>query len=109
MSIRHVVLGGLLAVSLPFSPLALAEADGPALYREHCAKCHGDDGQATTWRGYLYFARDFSDASWQERQSDARILRRINEGPRIMPAFEQTLTLEEREALVRVVRGFRAR
>lgn len=108
MSIRHALQAVLLACALPVSMPALAEVDGLALYKEHCAKCHGADGQATTWRGYLYFARDFSDAEWQERQPDARILRRINEGPGIMPAFEQKLTLEEREALVRVVRSFKA-
>ncbi len=108
MDIRRALLTGWLACLLSYSPLVLAEVDGPALYQTHCAKCHGDNGQAATWRGYLYFARNFSDADWQERQTDARILRRINEGPRIMPAYEQTLALPEREALVRVVRGFRA-
>ena len=33
--------------------VSAAAADGPALYREHCAKCHGDTGQADNWRGYL--------------------------------------------------------
>lgn len=104
MNLRHVLLfTSLLCVAAP----ALADIDGPALYKERCAKCHGGDGQATTWRGYLFFARDFADADWQQRQTDARILRRINDGPGVMPAFENSLTLAEREALVQVVRGFR--
>lgn len=103
MNLRHALLFTSLLCA---APLALAEVDGPALYKERCAKCHGGDGQAATWRGYLFFARAFTDADWQQRQTDARILRRINDGPGIMPAFEKSLTLAEREALVQVVRSF---
>lgn len=80
--------------------------DGPALYKEHCAKCHGDAGQADSWRGYLYFARNFSSAHWQAARTDEEILEKINRGPRIMPAYRDTLSAEERNALVQVVRGF---
>lgn len=78
--------------------------DGPSLYREHCAKCHGDTGKANGWRGYLYFARDFSSVSWQAANSGADILAEIDRGPRIMPAYRDKLTLEERQALVQVIR-----
>lgn len=81
-------------------------ADGPALYKEHCAKCHGDTGQADNWRGYLYFARNFNSAKWQARMSDDDILEEINDGPRIMPAFKDSLTAEEKQALIQVIRGF---
>ncbi|HEX6592296.1 MAG TPA: cytochrome c [Moraxellaceae bacterium] len=81
-------------------------ADGPALYKEHCAKCHGATGQADNWRGYLYFARNFNSAKWQTRMSDEDILEEINEGPRIMPAFKDSLTAEEKQALIQVIRGF---
>lgn len=81
-------------------------ADGPALYKENCAKCHGDTGHADNFRGYLYFARNFTSAKWQAANSDADIMKQINRGPRIMPSFEKSLTLEERQALVQVIRGF---
>lgn len=81
-------------------------ADGEALFREHCAKCHGDTGKADSWRGYLYFARNFSNARWQAANTDADILEAIDRGPRIMPAYRDKLTLEERQALVRAVRSF---
>ncbi len=86
--------------------VAQAAEDGPALYAEHCAKCHGSDGHADTLRGYLYFARNFTSPSWQAAKSDANILKKINSGPSFMPAFERSLTLEERQSLVRVIRGF---
>jgi mono/diheme cytochrome c family protein len=94
---------GIAMASLLCSASAQA-VDGPALYREHCAKCHGDTGRADSWRGYLYFARDFSSPRWQAANSDADILAEIDRGPRIMPAYRDTLTLEERQALVREIR-----
>lgn len=96
-----------LLLSLPVSAPAAAP-DGPALYRQHCARCHGDSGHADTWRGYLYFARNFSDPGWQAKRSDEFILRRISEGPGLMPAFADKLTAAERQALLPVVRGFSA-
>ncbi len=98
------VLAGLLMGAA----VAQAEPDGQELYRHNCAKCHGEDGHATTWRGYLFFARDFTDPAWQDKHSDGVILKRINKGPGFMPAFADRLSDSEREALVRVVRGFRA-
>lgn len=83
-------------------------ADGAALYKEHCAKCHGDTGHADNWRGYLYFARNFTSLKWQAKMSDADILEEINEGPRIMPAFKETLNEEEKQALIKLIRGFAA-
>lgn len=38
--------------------------------------------------------------------SDADILQRINQGPRIMPAYEKSLSDEQKSALIRVIREF---
>ncbi|MDP2226830.1 MAG: cytochrome c [Moraxellaceae bacterium] len=81
-------------------------ADGPALYKEYCARCHGDSGRANNWRGYLYFARNFSDGDWQRARSDTQLLDSINKGPRIMPAYANQLTETEKEALIAVMRSF---
>jgi mono/diheme cytochrome c family protein len=85
---------------------AAMAADGPALYKEHCAKCHGDTGHADNWRGYLYFSRDFTSPEWQKKMSDAEILEEINDGPRIMPAFKEALSADEKQALIQVIRSF---
>ena len=97
-------LTGLL-LALAIAPAAMA-ADGPVIYKQHCAKCHGDTGQADNWRGHLYFARNFTSAKWQARMSDADILEEINEGPRIMPAFKDKLSEDDKQALVQLIRGF---
>jgi hypothetical protein len=63
-------------------------------------------GAADNWRGYMYFARSFRDKQWQNKHTDADILADINKGPRIMPSFEKTLSEEQKNALIRVIRGF---
>ena len=88
---------------------AYAAVDGPALYQENCAKCHGVSGAADSFRGYLYFARNFTNGDWQRAKSDAYILDKINSGPRIMPSYEDSLSAEEKQALIQVVRGFKAK
>lgn len=93
-----------LLASLP----AHATVDGSALYQENCAKCHGVFGAADSFRGYLYFARNFTSGDWQRAKSDAYILEKINSGPRIMPSFEDSFSVEEKQALIQVVRGFKA-
>ncbi|MFZ5722225.1 MAG: c-type cytochrome [Pseudomonadota bacterium] len=98
----------LLSGSAAFAADGVSPAQASALYKEHCAKCHGEAGRADTWRGYLFFAQEFTGEKWQAAHSDEDILTEINEGPRIMPAFESTLSLAERQALVQVIRGFAA-
>jgi mono/diheme cytochrome c family protein len=89
------------------SQMSLAAPTEPyTLYQEHCAKCHGTSGAADNWRGYMYFARSFRDKQWQNKHTDADILADINKGPRIMPSFEKTLSEEQKNALIRVIRGF---
>lgn len=95
----------LVASLMLFASLAQAEGEGETLYRQHCARCHGDDGQARTWRGYLFFAKNLSKASWQARESDEDILDAIRNGPRAMPAFADKLNESEQRTLVHYVRA----
>lgn len=100
----------------PLIPLLLAVALAPVaaqadmapekLYAKHCAKCHGDEGRANTWRGRLTFAQDFSKDSFQKNRTDDEILDKINRGPRIMPSYVEVLSRNERLSLVKLIRGF---
>ena len=96
------VIAVLLLSLLPLP--TLAAPDGPALFRTHCASCHGVDGRASTWRGYLYFAKNLTSPGWQAEESDDDILRVITRGTVVMPAFGDTLDESERRTLVKVVR-----
>src|ERR1035441_1574740 len=94
-------------------PLAVQQAgypkdkvDARALFSESCAKCHGADGRAKTFRERLLQAQNFTDPNWQAASTDQELSTVIKTGPKAMPAFEKKLSQSEIEALVAYVRAF---
>jgi mono/diheme cytochrome c family protein len=84
--------------------------DAPALYGTACAPCHGKDGKGRTPAGKKVGAKDLGAS----RLADAEIARQIREGRRDsrgrqqMPAFGDTLSEAEIQALIELVKRFRA-
>lgn len=107
MSNKHLVLTLLAALGLGSNLPASAASDGAQLYGQYCAKCHAEDGRANNLRGRLYFARNLSEARWQDRASDEEILGAIQKGPGIMPAYAKKLDQAQQQALLRAVRDLR--
>ncbi len=83
------------------------KVDAPGLFVENCATCHGRDGRARTFHGWLLGAQNFTDARWQKDTSDAEIIHAINTGPHLMPAFQKKLSVSEIAALAAYVRTFK--
>jgi mono/diheme cytochrome c family protein len=78
-----------------------------ALFKQYCAKCHGEDGKANTPKGKQLMARDFTDAEFQAGKADAKLVKTVTEGDEDMPPFGKKLSKEQIEALVKNdVRGF---
>ena len=95
-------------------PLAAREAGYPqdkvearALFAESCVKCHGVDGRAKTFRGWLLGAQNFTDPIWQGTTTDDEITKAIRTGPKAMPAFGHKLSVAEIAALAAFVRTFK--
>jgi mono/diheme cytochrome c family protein len=82
------------------------QVDAPGLFAENCATCHGRDGRAKTFHGWLLGAQNLTDAHWQTATADAEIIRAIKTGPKLMPAFQKKLSAAEIEALAAHVRTF---
>ena len=88
---------------------ALDASDGPALFKQHCALCHGKDGKANTPAAKKFGAKDLSAS----KTEDAEITRQIREGKRdekgkqLMPPFAEKLSAEDITALVGTVKAFR--
>ena len=80
------------------------QVDARGLFAENCATCHGKDGRARTIHGWLVGAQNLTDAHWLA--SDAEIIHAIQTGPRVMPAFQKKLSVNEIEALAAYVRTF---
>ena len=74
---------GLFALPAAFALALTTNAfatDGKAVYADHCAKCHGDDGKGATKMGQKLGARDYTDASVQASFTDEQAFKSIKEG-----------------------------
>ncbi|MGH7939464.1 MAG: c-type cytochrome [Limisphaerales bacterium] len=112
----------LIAGELPFlisgcactGPLAARQANYPAnevdvraLFVENCAVCHGRNGHAHTFHGWLVGAQNLTSPKWQAETTDAQIIHAIKTGPGAMPEFEKKLSPAEIDALAIYVRSFK--
>jgi len=84
-------------------PAGLPSASrGQDLYGEHCASCHGSDGN-----GVVPNARNFGDVDYMRGETPAEFYTIITEGRGAdMPAFGEELTSDERWAVVYYVWRF---
>ena len=81
--------------------------DAGVLFEEHCATCHGKDGQAKTFKAKFNHARNLTDAKWQAEVSDERLFNSITNGKGKMPAWGKKLSEAQINALVAYVRTFK--
>lgn len=83
-----------------------ADINAKELYMTHCKTCHGAEGKPTDL-GEGLGARDFTDAQWQAKITDEKIIKQITEGSegKMFP-FKDKLNAEEIKAMVPVVRSF---
>lgn len=97
--------------------VAAADAEGRAVYDRWCAGCHGDDGKGAGdgAQHLIPKPRDFTRALYQIRTTatgevptDADIRHVVDEGMpgTSMPAWKNTLSSGEREAVTRYVKSF---
>ena len=103
-----ILLSGILGLAFACqSAPSLDKVDARALFADSCAKCHGTDGQAKTFRGRLLGAQNFTDPKWQMTATDVEISKAIKTGIKKMPAFEKKLSAAQIEALTAYVRTFK--
>jgi cytochrome c6 len=120
-ALRRLLQASALSVALACACVAAASAVGrqghgrvqtainPAVtYSKNCATCHGKDGRADTFKSkHRLHARDLTNADWQARASDERILDSIRQGRGRMPAFKGKLSNEQITSLLSYVRGLK--
>lgn len=81
-----------------------AESATRALYRQHCATCHGNDGKSNTKRGRETEANDLTTAD-VKGSSVEKIGRVISNGKGEMPGFKQKLTPAQIASVARYVKA----
>ncbi len=65
----------------PFAfALTAVAADAVANWKEHCSKCHGDDGKGQTKMGRKLSIADISDPAVQSKFTDADAMKAMKEG-----------------------------
>lgn len=89
----------------PSSPAQLAHAK--TVFEQNCARCHGADGRSETALGKELEATNFTDAKWQKKVSDKRIMHSVTHGRDAMPAFGKKLSWDDITALCAYVRTFK--
>ena len=94
----------LTAVLLAAAPAAVAADARSENFQTNCSVCHGDDGKGQTEEGKKKGARDLTNAKWQDKVDDGRLVRSVTKGHDKMPAFEKKLSADEIKALVAEVR-----
>ena len=78
-----------------------------SLFKEKCARCHGEDGRGQTVIGQMLNPPDFTDEKWSKPDIDAaKLARSVGEGKGEMPAFGKKLTRQEIARLVIYIRMF---
>ncbi|MGB7767509.1 MAG: cytochrome c [Verrucomicrobiia bacterium] len=83
------------------------QVDARGLFTENCVVCHGQNGRARTFHGWLVGAQNLTNAKWQADTTDGQIVNAIKTGPSVMPAFGKKLSPSEIEALAAYVRAFK--
>ena len=69
-------------IMLPFIAAAGTAIGADALtnWKEHCAKCHGDDGKGETKMGRKLSIADLTDAAVQSKFTDEAAMKAMKEG-----------------------------
>jgi len=93
------------------NPLVLSSAsleEIKPLYREDCAKCHGETGKGDGSKAAQYrpAPTDFTDPALLATRTDGELFYKIGEGRRPMPGFQGRLTQDQRWRLVLLIRSF---
>ena len=77
---------------------------GREVYAANCGRCHGADGAGHTRMAEIVEPPDLTDAAWQRKRSNSKMIASVSNGLGQMPAFKKKLTRQEIAAAVAYVR-----
>ena len=79
-----------------------------SLFKEKCARCHGEDGRGQTVLGQMLNPPNFTEEKWGKADfvSDDDLAEIVGHGKSEMPAFGKKLTRQEIAHLIMYIRLF---
>lgn len=78
-----------------------------ALFRVHCAKCHGRSGEGDgPSRPEAAHIPNFTEQKWHESISDSRMTDAIRHGRKMMPGIGDKINRADMAKLIDIIRGF---
>jgi cytochrome c553 len=106
-----LLCGGFAAGTVTLQAADDLKARAQANWKEHCTKCHGDDGAGKTAMGRKLKLRDYTDPKVQTELTDEKIFKATKEGvdksgKNVMKAYAEDLTDEEIKDLIAHIRDF---
>ena len=92
--------------------VSVRAADAKVNWEKHCVKCHGQDGKGKTETGKELGVKDYTDPKVQAETNPIKMLMAIRKGVKEgektrMPAFGETLSVDEVRALMQYVRALK--
>lgn len=94
-----------LAFAFVFSTWSLAQG-GSDTFKSKCAMCHGTDGKGDTAMGKKFGLKDLGSAEIQG-MSDGDLTTIIAKGKDKMPAYENKLSKEQIDGVVKYIRSLK--
>jgi high-affinity iron transporter len=112
MQLYALVGGNMLALALLVAgeaALTSAGNDPAAVYKQHCAMCHGATGGGNGPAAVAFDPKptDFTTVTFQESRTDDQLTEAIAKGRGTMPGFEAQLQPDDLKALVSYIREMR--
>ena len=77
---------------------------GRAVYEANCVRCHGAGGAGRTRMADIVEPPDLTDAAWQRKRGNAKMVASVSNGLGQMPAFKKKLSRQEIAAAIAHVR-----
>jgi cytochrome c6 len=77
--------------------------DAKTYYAKNCAVCHGKDGKGGE---DAMVVPNFTDAAWQRRNPEEKLMATIGKGKGTMPAFKDKLSEAQIKSMVSHIRTF---
>jgi len=101
MRLALVMILMIVAVSSLASRALAADADGAAVWKQHCQGCHGADGAGDTAVGKALHVASLKDPKWASADALAKIESAVRGGVGKMPAMASSLSADEIAAVAR--------